>query len=272
MRVNFSDSTSVDVCAEHLWVTWNKRERDKHAGECSRTMPFKGDWAKDPGKIRTTSQLIESLLTGSPSRKLKNHCIPLVTAPLEIDPADLPIHPYVLGCWLGDGTARCGAITNNLSDAAMIVRMSDLGYIATLSALKDSNALWTLSMSAKRKSGRSLKDQLRSLGVLENKHVPDVYLRSSVEQRLELVRGLMDTDGSVGASGQCSFKNTNKRVADAVIELLRSLGERPTVSSCLGDIDGKKYKMQYIVQWTPLRVNPFFLQRKAERVKSALPA
>ena len=52
--------------------------------------------------------------------------------------------------------------------------------------------------------------KLRKLGLLHNKHIPQIYLRSSVEQRLELLRGLMDSDGSVNTvRRQCVFTNCN---------------------------------------------------------------
>jgi predicted phage terminase large subunit-like protein len=66
--------------------------------------------------------------------------------------------------------------------------------------------------------------QLRELGVLDNKHVPEMYLTASVEQRFALLQGLIDTDGSVIKTGQAGFYNCNKDLVEAVVELLHSLG------------------------------------------------
>jgi phage terminase large subunit-like protein len=67
---------------------------------------------------------------------------------------------------------------------------------------------------------------LKNTGLLANKHVPDAYFRSSYQQRLDLLRGLLDTDGSIDATGRVEFSNTNEHLAQAVVELVASLGLR----------------------------------------------
>jgi hypothetical protein len=73
-----------------------------------------------------------------------------------------------------------------------------------------------------------LTEKLNKLGVLNNKHIPPQYLRASRDQRLSLLRGLMDTDGNimkVGKGGrQCFFTTTSPKIADGFAELLRTLG------------------------------------------------
>src|SRR5262249_60112300 len=72
---------------------------------------------------------------------------------------------------------------------------------------------------------KGLKDALRPLGVLRNKHIPMQYLRGSEEQRRALLAGLLDTDGSIRHSaGLARFVNTNKALVDGVRELVHSLG------------------------------------------------
>src|SRR5262249_52841914 len=70
---------------------------------------------------------------------------------------------------------------------------------------------------------------LRDAGLLRNKHIPQQYLRASRWQREELLRGLMDTDGTIGvnADRQCSLTTTNPRLAEGFSELLRTLGIKP---------------------------------------------
>ena len=74
----------------------------------------------------------------------------------------------------------------------------------------------------------SVQAKLKAIGVFGNKHIPDQYLRASVEDRLSLLQGLMDTDGTIGKVGECEFCNTNRRLAENVKELAISLGLKAT--------------------------------------------
>lgn len=72
----------------------------------------------------------------------------------------------------------------------------------------------------------SFRERLRELGVLGNKHVPEAYLRASYEDRLALLQGLIDSDGTVTEKGQVQFKNTNANLLASFIELAESLGQK----------------------------------------------
>ena len=104
--------------------------------------------------------------------------------------------------------------------------------------------------------------KLGAAGLLNNKHIPEQYLHASVSQRLGLVQGLMDTDGSCDKRGLCKFASTNKALADGMVELLTSLGWSP--STCK-----KRFKLNgdgpawYISFWADRPV--FRLQRKHAR-------
>ena len=67
---------------------------------------------------------------------------------------------------------------------------------------------------------------LREIGVFKNKHIPDDYIFSSIDQRIELVCGLMDTDGTVSKSGQCTFVqcDAHKDIVFSMRKILQSLG------------------------------------------------
>ena len=131
---------------------------------------------------------------------------------------DLPIDPYVLGAWLGDGTSSLGRMTAHPDDALfMRTQFEAAGYEVT-----DLKSVYSFSIP-------KLRGQLRDLGVLNNKHVPTPYLQSSVSQRLALLQGMMDTDGDVTEAGQCNFNNTNKELTLAVRELVHSLGVKAKI-------------------------------------------
>jgi hypothetical protein len=111
-----------------------------------------------------------------------------------------------------------------------------------------------------------LQAHLRELGILGNKRIPMQYLRSSYGQRLALLQGLMDTDGTIDTRGRSEFCVCNKALAEDVHELLMTFGIKATVkesdSVLNGKTTGKRYRIHFV---TDLPV--FSLQRKADRVK-----
>src|SRR5690606_32647287 len=76
-----------------------------------------------------------------------------------------------------------------------------------------------------------LRTVLRQMGLIENKHIPDIYKRGSIEQRMDLLRGLMDTDGTITKPGQCRFTSVSERLARDVYELVLGLGFKAHIRS-----------------------------------------
>jgi replicative DNA helicase len=81
------------------------------------------------------------------------------------------------------------------------------------------------------KAHGTVQGELRSLGVLGCKHIPPLYLRASVEQRRALLAGILDTDGTVTATGAVQLAVTNRQLAHDVRELVLSLGYRCTMTT-----------------------------------------
>lgn len=108
----------------------------------------------------------------------------------------------------------------------------------------------------------------RVMGLLGHKHIPDDYLDASAEQRWQLLRGLMDTDGCATKEGFCSFTNKNYQIAEGVSRLAASLGMKPCMRSRFTTLNGKKYGPHYMVTFTaPVGARVFNLQRKQERLR-----
>jgi len=169
--------------------------------------------------------------------------------PVEYAERDLPIDPWVLGAWLGDGTASSGRITadpKNGDQAFMVEEFRKAGY--KVGGFTQDG--WSFTVYG-------LMPQLRALGVLNDKHVPEQYLTSSVEQRMALLQGLMDTDGSVVASSQAGFYNTNIKLVQACTEILHSLGVRAQMRS-YEDTRGR---------WTTTKTNYRVMFRLADCVR-----
>jgi len=234
--VRFDDGSSVVCDTEHIWWT--------AAG-------------LRPG-TPTAKSIEEVRATLVSSQGQKHHRVP-VAGPLNLPDADLPVDPYLLGCWLGDGTAKAGSITKG-SDLFEILE-SD-GHRLGLPKKCHSDKCVTRTVLG-------LVTQLRELGVLDNKHIPEIYLRASVPQRLRLLQGLLDTDGTWNTARKTAvFYSTDKALALQTEELLLSLGQRP----CLAGVRTKgfgKQVMCYHVEFTPVDLNPFRLPRKADQAAAS---
>jgi hypothetical protein len=112
---------------------------------------------------------------------------------------------------------------------------------------------------------------LREAGVLGHKHIPNWYLRSSRNQRLALLQGLMDTDGFCGDSGTCEFCSMLPELADNVLELVISLGIRATLRTGQASVNGKKCGTKYRVMFTT-SLPVFRLERKLNKRKTDIPS
>lgn len=145
------------------------------------------------------------------------------TDALQFPPKDLPIHPYFLGAWLGDGHHKTAVISHAASDIEVISSLKSLGYAPCGQYVQ-------LNTGVHYARFAGVRGKLKSLGVFGNKHIPEAYLRSSTEQRLELLAGLVDTDGHVEArSGRVRFSTCSVALRDGVYELATTLGFRPYV-------------------------------------------
>lgn len=122
----------------------------------------------------------------------------------------------------------------------------------------------------------TLGEKLRDLGLLKStahpsneKHIPAAYLRASEGDRMELLRGLMDTDGTVSKQGRCSITTTSERMRDDIYELLVSLGFKPTMSSRTAKIDGRPIGPAYRLGFVAYSEHaPFRMSRKVKRLRS----
>jgi hypothetical protein len=136
---------------------------------------------------------------------------------------------------------------------------------------KGTNTLNVSFAGDKGKNNSKLRHKLIEAGVFNNKHIPEIYLRASKEQRLALVQGLMDTDGTVSKAGQCEFIQKNKLIADGFCELLSTLGIKYNRITKIPTCNGKECdEVQRITFYTDKNLPCFRLQRKYDRLKENL--
>jgi dUTPase len=222
--------------------------------------------------VRTTDEIARSLRYGEEF----SHQIALA-GPAQYPTAHLPIDPYVLGYWLGDGTSATGEITIGRGDEEVLSSFEAAGYTVWPATAPLAYRLGGAQRHADHEHRRgergrfegngSLSSQLRALGLLGNKRVPDAYLTADLDQRLALLQGLMDSDGYVDESGRCEFLNMREDIAWAVHELAASLGLRPTRRKKRAMLDGIDCGPAFQVEFTP-RIPVFRLARKLARLKS----
>ncbi|CRK60662.1 Replicative DNA helicase [Alloactinosynnema sp. L-07] len=193
-EIEFSDGTVITADAEHQWLTSTRASRRAAGGPDS--------------AVRTTAEIAATTRCATADTRV-NHAV-ANTAPLCLESADLPVPAYVLGAWLGDGDSAGSRFTTN--DPEIICHI-------------EAEIIEADSRSAEHERG-SLQGILRTLGVLGAKHIPVSYQRASESQRRALLAGLMDTDGTVTASGSAQISVTDKRLADDIHELIIGLGYR----------------------------------------------
>ena len=137
----------------------------------------------------------------------------------------LVVPPYILGIWIGDGNSDSAVITKSRGTKMVEAWNSygrELGMKVTETVLSPKCSRFRLSEQT-QVSYNEVANRLRTIGVLNNKHIPDEYLYSTAENRLQLLAGLMDSDGNQSYGGY-DWIGKDKKIADAIIFLARSLG------------------------------------------------
>lgn len=205
-------------------------------------------------RVWTTEEMFEHL--EKQDCKTQRGFIIDMAKPLQLPEQDLLISPYVLGAWLGNGSKYQGVIVNHNSDHQIIEEIEKEGFdVSDISSDELAHTVIGLNVL------------LRELGVLENKHIPSEYLRASFNQRLSLLQGIMDTDGSIDENGCCEITWADYNMVVQLRELLFTLGIKTT------DIHEKYVKMEnwseprpyYRLQFTT-DLPIFRLKRKLERI------
>jgi len=177
---------------------------------------------------------------------------------VQFDKKPLLIHPYILGVWLGDGYAAGARLSADYSSLAMIDKIVSLGQPVNKHNTKYS---WGLK--------GNLQSELKELGLMNNKHIPEDYLTSSIEDRLELLAGLIDTDGNYNDSkNMYEFSQKDEEITDQFIRLCASLGFRTTKGKQKNNKFGNCFRVW--VSGKGLECIPVALDRKRARPRKQI--
>lgn len=306
--VKFSDGSKIIADGGHRWQVE------------SEIMHLKNGKPTQHQGLRTMVLTTEDLLTVHRECRRRLHrnafAIPIAN-PLELEEKSLPIGPYTLGVWLGDGHAYSGQFVGHEDDMAIVENVRSEGYVVEVETrvkqtknyiarvepqhhdetrcirghllsevgltsqghCAECARQYTKKYQLKKKGvsfeldpivneRKSFSTTLREVGLLQNKHIPQEYLRASEPQRWSLLQGIMDTDGCANKNGICEITLKSKRLVDGVYELLASLGLKPTLHEKTACIKERGYSCTVyrltFVAYQDQRV--FRLKRKQERL------
>lgn len=214
-ELEFADGRTARSCDEHLWEVWVKSTSRKN-----RSSPEK--------KTVELKKLIHRGETNKNFFKCGYAKIPLVN-PVDCHNIDLPISPYLLGAILGDGSLRGNSIGFTSVDEHILDRVTQTLPNGVNMAKHGLTGI-DYRFYTKRSGGKPnpLTDAFRKVGLMgansATKYIPDMYKNTSLSQKLQLIQGLMDTDGTVDKSGSLSYCTVSERLANDMVELIRSIG------------------------------------------------
>ena len=208
-RVTFDDGSSTEVSSGHLWTVKGRQERRKGL----------------PWRTLETIQILEAGVRRSNGKVTARQWEIPQQGAAEFPTQLLPVDPYLLGMWIGNG--HRATITQPIC--------KDLRAWANANEVQrqefsDRNAeLWRLP----------IREQLNQLELYDKrsweKSIPEQYLTADIEQRKAMLAGLMDTDGTIGKEGASTYDTTSEQLAKDVQLLVRSLGGKaiiqPTVKN-----------------------------------------
>lgn len=250
-RVTFANGEQIDCHENHEWLV-----NDRH---------------KNREIVLETKSMIDKVRDDYGDNKTKNHFrfgLPIIE-PITGEYKSLPVEPYCFGVWLGDGTNKNNCITISKDDTIIAETFNKYYPISTLYIHK--------VYGTYRYSFSNLRQDLQKIDMCYSrkaciKHIPDMYLTSSIEQRLQLLAGLLDTDGTLSKKEhRYHYSTTEKQLMEDFVSLISTFGWRcsvteyePALSS--SGIQGRK--KVYSVGFNPTFEIPCRVPRKQLKVFS----
>jgi len=269
-EVRFTDGAIVKTCADHLWKV---RFHNVHSpsGKCGYSE-----------RVMSTGDIMKHGLRGGKGRSEHNLFSVEYCEPAEFLYQDVLIHPYVLGVLLGDGCLTESTVNITTPDTEILAYAAlHLPEDDVIERYPTKKHCWKIKSNVLKRDagGHPMKcataEALEHYGLLGKrsyeKHIPDEYIFNTSETRLELLRGLLDTDGY--AQSKCiEYSTTSPQLRDAVMFIVRSLGGYASCQSRMGRYkkNGKyiQTRTNYRIQICfPSLLNPFRLSRKADAYK-----
>ena len=257
-RVKFSDGTFAECGLEHLWVVRDSNMRIRKKG-----------W-----KTMSLKEMLESGLTYDDKKRKEDGLNPRskyeipVSEPVNYKEKEYFIHPYVLGYCIGDGNMCNGSINISIPDfeKESVYRIESLlNKNFHLNEDRSTNCPRYRIIENKRSDKNLYIREFKrlKLNIKGNyKFIPEEYKMGSIQQRLDLLRGLMDSDGTIQNNNKIIFNTISEKLANDVKELVYSLGGVARIHHYDRRKEGKNIEYHVNIQ---IKENPFYLTRKAEK-------
>lgn len=232
-EITFSDGTRIKAGGDHLWKV-NEVGKLKHTSIPLDTMHSDEQLNSSLDVSMLNSIIIDTktMYKNMLNNHIKNNALYSVSLAkcVDYDKQNLPIQPYTFGAWLGDGDSYNGTICgidNEVRDNVLNENYTlQSTYIQKTDSKTKFNDLNTWSfndLSHKLFNESGLKTYANNPKRLI-KDIPDVYLISSREQRIQLLKGLLDTDGTVDNKGHIEVNMTDETVVKKMRMIVCSLG------------------------------------------------
>ncbi len=272
-RIKFSDGVEVDCDENHLWKVYTAHDR-KTLGFAlyrKKTTTYNITIPVDKHSILSTVDMIgkERVRMCKGRENILNYKLPICKA-LQFIKKDLLIPPYTLGALIGDGGLTNTSINFSTIDKEILNRIgSELCIIPT-----------HIDRCNYRLVGANLKKYISKIFGSKchsgDKFIPKEYLYSNIDDRINLLRGLMDTDGYISKRGtDCVFYTSSVQLAKDIVELVNGLGGIALLKNrgkkkytYNNEKRVSKYDSLAITINLPSEINPFYLKRKVKRVVS----
>lgn len=245
--VTFTNGEKIQCHEQHEWIVYDRRKHRERI-------------------VETKELMSKSLETGILGKRGHRYFyqIPLKAA-FEGEYKNLPVRPYTFGIWLGNRRNNNPDICGSLEDIEVeIEAIEKEGYSVSWKSTHKETLV-------EYRGIEGLRNDLQKCGMCHSrkrieKYIPDEYFSSSIEQRLELLAGLLDTDGTlIKENRKYQFSTTGNELKDGFIKLVSTFGwrcsvtEREPETSSSGIIGRKKI---YVIGFNPTFHIPCRLKRK----------
>lgn len=241
-EITFSNGEKIKCHGNHEWLVYDRYFRKE--------------------TIRETKYMAGKVIYND-SKNRSRFLIPNKT-PIKGEHVFLPVEPYTFGAWLGDGTNTNPYITGDKKDSIIAETIEQNGYKIKHTWVHKTTGVYTYDFT-------DLREALQSLGFCHSrfaveKYIPAQYLTASLNQRLELLAGLLDTDGCLRRKeNRYSYTTCEEKLRDSVITLINTFGWRTSVveykprDNKNGIVGKKPY---WVISFNPTLEIPCRLPRK----------
>lgn len=266
-KVLFSDGSSTECCDDHLWHTTTLKESQRKDGL---------------GSIKSLKEIKETLKAYS--TKINNHKIPMIQ-PVSFEEKETIIDPYIMGILLGDGTlSEKYSVYFTSSDAEIQEHCNQVLPNDMLCKIKNKvgnsfNYSFIMKENENRlhRNSNTFVKEIKKYELFglksRTKFIPTDYKINSINKRLSLLQGLMDSDGFVSSDGSdVSYSTTSDKMAQDVQFIVQSLGGIAKInnkkSNYLKGAESVTIESKVVSISLPKNICPFRLSRKVDRFKS----